>query len=82
MGTEGTDTPKDAKAQGSSAGSTPQVSPKPRTGTITLAALQKELGDEKGRDEYVRLGEPFGVTTFNVREFHPPLDLNSVKAKE
>lgn len=53
--------------------------PKRRTGTVTLEGLQKELGDEKGLEEYLRLGESFGITRQNVVEFHPPLDLASIR---
>lgn len=59
---------------------TVQETPAPATrrGTITLEALQEELGDEKGREEYLRYGRHFGVTATNVANYHPPLDLDSI----
>jgi hypothetical protein len=77
------DVTNEASAQGAGRTSQAATVAAPRKGTVTLEGLQKELGAEKGLREYVRLGEPFGITELNVVEFHPPLDLGSIqKTKE
>ena len=50
-------------------------------GTVTLEGLQKELGDDAGRAQYLEYGVSFGITELNVASFHPPLDLSSIKEK-
>jgi hypothetical protein len=61
---------------------TSATQPSKRTGTVTLEGLQKEMGDEMGRAEYLKYGVHFGVEANSLAFYHPPLDLDSIQTTE